>query len=85
MREAILLKMLPVQGFIRVDKSDSMLQAYHKLIDNGCTYAILSHHNMVDIGFVMLKDIVRFLAHKYIPDTVIKAEGALIEIKHSEE
>ncbi len=61
-----------------------MLSAYHKMLEQHCQYAILSHHSMVDIGFVSLKDVVKYLAHKYIPDQEIKAEGgAIISIKHN--
>jgi hypothetical protein len=34
---------------------------------------------LVDIGYVTLKDVTKFLAHKYIPDKEIKGDdGTLI-------
>ncbi len=60
-----------------------MLNAYHKMSESNSQYAILSHHNVVDIGFVTMKDIIKFLGHKYIPDQEIKASGGeIIQIKH---
>ena len=39
----------------------------------------------MDIGYVTLGDITKFLAHKYIPDREIKGDdGILIQIKHQE-
>ena len=39
----------------------------------------------MDIGYVTLEDITKFLAHKYIPDREIKGDdGILIQIKHQE-
>ena len=67
-KEAVLLKKLPLHPFIRIDKSTLMINAYHKLLTSNSQYAILSHHSMVDIGFVSMKDVVKYLAHKYIPD-----------------
>ena len=85
MREAILLKKLVVQPFIRLDKSTLMIQAYHQMLESNAEYAILSHHSMVDIGFVALKDVVKYLAHKYVPDQEIQAHGgAVIQIKHTD-
>lgn len=86
MKEAVLLKKLHISPFIRMDKSTQMLTAYHKMISQSADYAILSHNGMVDIGFVTRKDIINFLAHKYIPDQEINAgKGAIIQIKYNDE
>ena len=39
---------------------------------------------MVDIGFVSVKDVTKYLSDKYIPDIEIKSKcGTLIKIKHN--
>jgi hypothetical protein len=38
------------------------------MIKEGAEYAVLSHQNLVDIGFVRLKDITKYLSNRYIPD-----------------
>ncbi len=59
-----------------------MLHAYHQMTFEQVQYAILSHHNVVDIGYVTLKEVTKFLATKYIPDQEIKgSDGTLIQIK----
>jgi hypothetical protein len=56
-----------------------MLHAYHRMVGANVQYAILSHSSLVDIGYVTLKDITKFLAHKYIPDQEINAgKGEMI-------
>jgi hypothetical protein len=60
--------MLKLESFVRFDKSKSMLHAYHQMKKEGAEYAVLSHQDLVDIGFVRLKDVTKYLANKYIPD-----------------
>ncbi len=35
------------------------------------SFAILSHHDVIDVGFVSAKEVTRYLADKYIPELEI--------------
>lgn len=70
--------MIKVKPFIRLDKNVSMLETYNKMKKEGAQFAVLSHQNMVDIGFVTSKDVTKYLANKYIPDLEIKGNGGTL-------
>jgi predicted transcriptional regulator len=60
--------MIKLQQFIRIDKNVSMIEAYREMNSENASFALLTHQDIIDVGFVSAKDVTKYLADKYIPD-----------------
>ena len=60
--------MIKLKPFIRMDKNVSMIEAYSQMKRANASFALLNHLNIIDVGFISVKEVTRYLADKYIPD-----------------
>ena len=60
--------MIKLKPFIRMDQNLSIIEAYSQMKRENASLAILSHHDVIDVGFVSAKEVTRYLGDKYIPE-----------------
>ena len=60
--------MIKLKPFIRMDKNVSMIEAYSQMKRVNASFTLLNHLNIIDVGFISVKEVTRYLADKYIPD-----------------
>jgi len=60
--------MIKLKPFIRMDKNVSMIEAYSQMKRENASFALLNHLKIIDVGFVSVKEVTRYLADNYIPD-----------------
>ncbi len=63
--------MIKLKHFIRIDQNVPMIEAYSQIKRENASFAILTHHDVIDVGFVSAKEVTRYLADKYIPELEI--------------
>ena len=66
---------------VRVDKTETLLCAYEKMLGQRFKYCIIRNEFGSDIGFATIKDIQNSLLNLYIPSN-LQMRKSQLEIKH---